>query len=460
MNPQQRPLFTHLSTRHLAGLFAALLVVTVIGAQPAQASSVDPYSDYEPQRTCASSTKPGTAYLLRWLIAHYRHTGSSGTLRSCSASGGSEHKEGRALDWRVDAGVPEQAAQAERFLERIFAPDRAGNQDALARRMGIMYVIWDDHIYSAYQGGFAKRAYTPCTPLRTCSKTTRHRDHVHISLSYSGAAAQTSFYRDRDVRSIPVLKPGTMQLDPVDTALVKLTVPATGRTVNAGFKVTRGTTYRIVGDGLYRYGAGSKVADAACRWSARGWTPHDAGLLVNGTSPWASTCDGSHTRVATYRARRTGWLTLRVGDNHPHGNAGSLSFYILRADLPVSSVASHPAVSGREPRAARRAGPGARRLRSEAVTVRATSRRGALTDRSLRRRARYSVVVTGTARSGPDVFDGSCVRYAGRFRAQHTLDLTKPTADHLSLFVAGVRVDLRVPGSRAECDARSHRYVG
>ena len=399
--------------------------------------------------------------LLRWLVGHYPHTGFSSTLRSCSGDGSSEHKDGRALDWSVDVDDATQRAQAEKFLNLIFATDKAGNPHALARRMGIMYVIWNDHIWSSY-GSFEKRDYlsSGCRSVQKCSKTLRHRDHVHISLSRSGAGAQTTFFRSRDVPSEPVLKPGTKQLDPDDTAIVKVTVPATGNAVNVGFKLTRGTTYRIIGDGLYRAGAGSNVADAACRWSVDGWTPSDTGLLVNGKSPWTSSCDGTHTHVAEYTATATDWLRVRVGSEQTSSSEGSLSFYILREDLPSRSVASHPAVSGAEPRPAKSAGQAAMRLKTETVTLRAAASRGTLTDRSLRVNHRYRVVVTGLARSGDDAFDGSCVKYAGRFRPQHTLDLTKPSADHLSLFISGVRVNLRVPGSKQSCDGRDHRYVG
>jgi hypothetical protein len=447
--------------RHLSRLLATVLLSSVVTATPAHASAVDGYSGYEPQQTCTSAPKPGTEYLLRWLLGRYPGTGSSGTLRPCDSGGQSEHKDGRALDWAVDAADPGQAAQAQRFLDRILATDKAGNRHALARRMGIMYLIWDDHIYSSYDG-FAKRDYTGriCDRPKDCSKTTRHRDHVHISLSHSGAAAQTTFYRARNVPSIPVLVPGTLRLDPARTAIVKVTVPATGRTVNAGFKLTRGTTYRIVGDGLYRYGAGSRVADAACRWSSTGWRPHESGLLVNGRSPWTSTCAGDHTHQATFRAPTTDYLRLRVGDERAGDNEGSLSFYVLREDLAKRSVASRPTVSAGEPRPARSAGPTGRRLQKETVTVPAAARRGRLTVGALRRKARYRVVVTGVARNGDQGFDASCVKYAGRFRPQHTLDLTKPAADHLSLFIQGVRVDLRVPRSKASCDRREHRYVG
>jgi hypothetical protein len=194
--------------RRLASILAALLTVTVltgtvvtgtvVSSQPAQASTIDGYSGYEPQAGCTSSAGPGTEYLLRWLVGQYPGTGSSGTLRPCSTGGASEHKDGRALDWAVDAARPEQAFQAERFLERIFAPDRAGNTDALARRMGIMYVIWDDRIWSAWDG-FVARPYrsSSCPSLRRCSRTLRHLDHVHVSITRGAAVGHTSWFARR-----------------------------------------------------------------------------------------------------------------------------------------------------------------------------------------------------------------------------------------------------------------------
>ena len=60
-----------------------------------------------------------------------------------------------------------------------------------------MYVIWSDHFYPAYHQ-FEKERYlsSGCRSKKKCSKTLRHRDHMHISLSKAGAKAQTSFYAD------------------------------------------------------------------------------------------------------------------------------------------------------------------------------------------------------------------------------------------------------------------------
>jgi hypothetical protein len=236
-------------------------------------------------------------------------------------------------------------------------------------------------------------------------------------------------------------------------------VPATGRVVRTDFKLARGVPYRVVADGLVRSGAGARVADAACRWTRRGWSP-DRVLLLNGRNPWDGECSDGHTYETTVVPDRTDVLKLRVAEDTPGDAEGTLTFSILREDLPARSVAGKRTHGRREPRPARKAGPPARRLDREVVTVRAAARGGALTDRSLRRRHRYRVVVTGVARSGATKFDAQCVRYAGRWRPQHTLDLTRPTADHLAVYVQGVRVPLRVPGSKRRCDGRAHRYVG
>lgn len=444
--------------QRLATVLTSAVLLLVALPATASGAAVDEYARYDGQTTCASEVLPGTDYLLRMLVRTHPGTSYASALRSCSGDSTSEHKDGRALDWGVDADQPAQKATAEAWLAQIFATDAQGNTHALARRMGIMYVIWDDHIYRAYDG-FTKQPYESCDRLRDCSKTLRHRDHVHVSLSRAGAAAHTTYYRARNVPSVPVLYPGTRQLDPVSTAEETFTVPATGRTVTTEFKLTRGETYRIVADGLVRTGAGSRIADAVCRWTRDGWTP--SGMLrVGGMNPWATTCDDSHTYEAYYTAASTDFLKLRVAEGTPADTEGALTFSILRADIGAGTVATRRFAGSAAPQPARRPGVRARGLVTEEVTVRAASARGALTKRSLRRDSRYRLVVTGKAASGSTVFDGECVRYAGGLRPQHTLDLDDPSADHLSLYIQGVRVTLRVPGSSRACDGKAHRYVG
>jgi hypothetical protein len=153
------------------------------------------YARYEPQTTCVDRAQPGTRRLARWINRRFDGGTAVASLRSCPG-GASEHKDGRAIDWSMDATRRGDRAEVERFLGKLFAADQAGEEDARARRMGVMYVIWDDEIYASYSSGFTPRPYvnSSCKSKRACSPTLRHRDHVHISLSKAGGRADTSWY--------------------------------------------------------------------------------------------------------------------------------------------------------------------------------------------------------------------------------------------------------------------------
>ena len=154
---------------------------------------LEPYAGYQPQSTCRRTPKPGVLLLADWLVA--RGGGYGPISRSCSGSSTSEHKESRAFDWLLDATDPVDAALAAALLDELLAPDDTGQPHALARRMGIMYIIWDDTMYASYDGFVAKRYLSSgCRNRRTCSPTLRHRDHLHVSLTRKGARGRTSWY--------------------------------------------------------------------------------------------------------------------------------------------------------------------------------------------------------------------------------------------------------------------------
>lgn len=178
-------------------VLSGLTVATTLVAGPAQAAPaygpVDDYARYQPQRRCARKPKPGTLAVASWVVAHGGAMG--GTIRRCRVGGTSEHKDGRAFDWTLDATDPADAAVADAVLAELFAPEESGEPNALARRMGIMYVIWDDRSYSAWRE-FSPVRYksSSCRRLKKCSPTLRHRDHMHVSLSRKGARERTSWY--------------------------------------------------------------------------------------------------------------------------------------------------------------------------------------------------------------------------------------------------------------------------
>lgn len=153
---------------------------------PAFGPQIDPYARYEGQSTCSPTDKPGTQALRDLVLAAYPATASISISRACSGSDTSEHKEGRAWDWRVDRYKPADDASARELLGWLLATDRYGNPAANARRLGIMYMIYDRKIWMAARPADGWRDYTGSSP---------HTDHVHFSLSWDGANKLTSYWR-------------------------------------------------------------------------------------------------------------------------------------------------------------------------------------------------------------------------------------------------------------------------
>ena len=185
-------------SRYLA---LAVLLTGLAFAPAAQADeddgppTIEDYASYQPQTTCAKKPKPGTVALGDYLVEQYGGGGGANN-RACGSGGASEHKDGRAIDWMVDARVKADRLVVRKFLADIFATDEDGNTHALARRMGIMYLIWNDRMYSAWNQ-FEREDYlsSGCASKQKCSATLRHRNHVHISLSRPGARGDTSWYQ-------------------------------------------------------------------------------------------------------------------------------------------------------------------------------------------------------------------------------------------------------------------------
>jgi hypothetical protein len=75
----------------------------------------------------------------------------------------------------LDATKKMDRRRAAELRVLLFATDDEGNQDALALRMGVMYVIWDDRMWFAWNGFTKSR----------------------ISLSRAGGRGATSWYDGR-----------------------------------------------------------------------------------------------------------------------------------------------------------------------------------------------------------------------------------------------------------------------
>ncbi|MBB6627255.1 hypothetical protein H5V45_07965 [Nocardioides sp. KIGAM211] len=175
-------------------LLVPVVVLALLSPSAASAAPLEDYAGYQPQTHCHPKAKPGTTYLGHWLVQHFGG-GFGGISRPCSSGGTSEHKEGRAFDWTLDASSKADRKKAKAFLDWAFADDEAGNHDVKARRMGIMYVIWNDHMYPAWHE-FEREAYlsSSCKSRKKCSKVLRHRTHLHVSLTRKAAKGGTSWY--------------------------------------------------------------------------------------------------------------------------------------------------------------------------------------------------------------------------------------------------------------------------
>jgi hypothetical protein len=85
----------------------------------------------------------------------------------------------------VSAYNPAERLLADRFIEWLMAVGPDDKPGYNARRLGVMYVIWNGYIWSNSSATSTVRQYTGSNP---------HTDHVHVSLSWFGAYQQTSWW--------------------------------------------------------------------------------------------------------------------------------------------------------------------------------------------------------------------------------------------------------------------------
>ncbi len=176
------------------------IAYTSVAKNPADALADLPIeeSEYDPATRCSKKPKPGMTALIDWLGDNAKGV-FWGTYR-CETWGkksASLHAEGRAVDWHLDVDAPADRREATRLIALFLAPDKLGQPQALARRMGVEEIIWDCGYWSAGMDQF--RDYSPCLSKRGkvrrhVNKTVAHRDHLHIGLTKAGAAKQTSFW--------------------------------------------------------------------------------------------------------------------------------------------------------------------------------------------------------------------------------------------------------------------------
>ena len=193
----------------IAAVAVAFVAVPAVAAlhpvkrNPANALVSLPIDDYRYDHASRCKRRParGMVALQGWLERNARGT-SWGIMRCERLSGKnySLHSEGRALDWHLDVHDHSDRRAAKRLIALLLAPDRKGNEHALARRMGIQEIIFNCR--SWWSGSEGMEPYSPCVNRRgkkrkKVNATLAHRDHVHIGLSRAGARKRTSFWAAR-----------------------------------------------------------------------------------------------------------------------------------------------------------------------------------------------------------------------------------------------------------------------
>lgn len=184
----------------------AIVAVPVVLPGPVQATPpapqfgpvIEDYAEYEGQRRCRPKPKPGVVAFQEVLSAAYpEQTTWFNISRPCKDGGQSEHKEGRALDWAVTASDPADRAAVQDLFAWMFATDEHGNTHAMARRLGVMYVIWNRRMWSAWDPGwevFCVQRGKRCKDPDSKAVLHPHNDHVHFSFGWPGARMQTSYW--------------------------------------------------------------------------------------------------------------------------------------------------------------------------------------------------------------------------------------------------------------------------
>ncbi|MFI2238340.1 hypothetical protein [Streptomyces chrestomyceticus] len=178
---------------------------------------IDPYAPYDPQRDCDPTAKPGVTGFRDLVLAAYAGTRDLGISRSCGSGGQSEHKEGRAWDWGVE--VNGQAHLADDLINWLHATDRHGNPHALARRFGIMYMIWNRRIWMANRPDAGWQPYRGSNP---------HTNHIHFSFSWPGARKETTWWTGAAPRATGRVSVGIPSVVDTGSGMVLFGVDASG----------------------------------------------------------------------------------------------------------------------------------------------------------------------------------------------------------------------------------------
>jgi hypothetical protein len=153
---------------------------------------------YDRATRCKNRRNAGITALANWLGEHTRGVfWGSYRCEKWGKGSASLHAENRAIDWHLDAFNRADRRAADKLFRLLLAPDKLGNPQALARRMGVEELIWDCGYWGTGMTEF--RPYSVCykpngKKRKRFDRTAAHQDHIHVGMTKRGAKALTSFW--------------------------------------------------------------------------------------------------------------------------------------------------------------------------------------------------------------------------------------------------------------------------
>lgn len=173
------------------GALAGVTIAVVLGREDRTtpgAGLVEPYASADPTTAPDPVAKPGVKLFRAWVLGRWGERAGSpeNILRDWAIQPPSEHHEGRAWDWMM----PEPALErGQAVVDELLATSAEGEPHALARRAGVMFLIFNRRMWRAYP-----HAGAPAGSWAPYGGASPHTDHVHVSFSRAGAAGATSLY--------------------------------------------------------------------------------------------------------------------------------------------------------------------------------------------------------------------------------------------------------------------------
>ncbi|MFG1608033.1 hypothetical protein [Actinoplanes sp. NPDC049265] len=194
-----------------AVLSAAVVTLTPAAAQAATPPvippfnrAIDPYAANDPVSSCDAGIKPGLQDFRSFIKNRYGLGNTIDFVEACDLSSPGGHDQGRAWDWGNDATDAADVDKVNTVLNWLLATDKYGNKHAMARRLGINFIIWNRRIiFLTPSGAKTWEAYSCDGSASGC-----HTNHVHFEMSWAGARRQTTWWTARQPDGPGVFRPG------------------------------------------------------------------------------------------------------------------------------------------------------------------------------------------------------------------------------------------------------------